>query len=289
MSFDIRRARAEDHAAISAFTASTFEWGDYVADVLPDWLDDPNGLVLVAVDDSDTPVAVGRGVLLSDRELWLQGARVSEAWRRKGIGSSVTEDLIGWARKKGARVARLGTEEWNEPAQGQVEAAAFRKVGRWIVARRTGTRTKPITATNGGRRAQARRKLEQAPSSEAVPAWLSWRSGPLVQPARGLHVERWRWSQLELTHLEQAGKRGELWSSQAGWAWIRQYDERVEVGWLDCGPDDAADMVKSLIDLAAEHKAERLQITFPAVDWLEEPARARGVDPMAMLIYERSL
>lgn len=289
MGFSIRSARADDHPAIGAFTESTFEWGDYVADVLPEWLDDPNGLVLVATDDHDRAIAVGRGVLLSAREVWLQGARVAKEWRRKGIGSEITDKLIAWAQTKGAQVARLATEEWNEPAQHQVEASGFRNVGRWIVAHRTGTHAKPTTSTNGGRRARAHRRLEKVPSSEAVPAWLSWRSGPLVQPARGLHVEHWRWSQLDLADLEQAAKRGELWSSQAGWAWVRHGEDGIAVGWFDSGRDDAVDMIKSLLDVAAERAAERLQLMFPAVDWLETATATLGFDQTPMLIYASSL
>lgn len=289
MDFVIRRARLDDKQAINAFTTQTFEWGDYVADALPEWLEEAAGLVLVATDDDDEPIALGRGLLVSDRELWLQGARVKEEWRRKGIGTAVTEALISWAQPKGIQVARLGTEEWNEPAQRQVESAGFHRVGRWLVASRTGTRAKPLVATNGGRRAQARRKLEQSPSSEAVPAWLSWRAGPLVRSARGLYFEHWRWVQLELARLELAGRHGELWSSQAGWAWIQQEPDRVAVGWLDCGADDGLDMVKALVDLAAARRAEHLQLAVPAVDWLESALTTLGFDLVRMVIYERPL
>ena len=285
----IRHARDRDRDAIAAFTAETFEWGDYVADVFPDWLADPTGCVMVAVDDGDTPVAVGRGAMLSPTELWLQGARVNELWRRRGLASSVGEAIARWGRKQGALVARLGTEDWNTPAQRQVEKAGFRPVGDWVIAVQATPATEPTTSANGGKRARARRKLERAHSTEATPAWISWRSGPLVQPARGLHSWRWRWARLELEYLVAGAKNGELWSSPAGWAFARVDRERLTVGWLECGPDDATQMIRAIVDLAQDLGTERIHLPVPAVDWLVAALEASQFELHPMIIYERPL
>lgn len=287
MHFSIRPARLSDQAAIKEFTTDTFDWGDYIADVLPDWVSDPLGQVMVATDESDHAVAVGRGLMLSEDEAWLQGARVSQQWRRRGIASAVGESIFAWSLTRGAKVARLAVEEWNAPAQKQVEAIGFRNVARWVVASRSVAASSPAIPTNGGQRSKARRKLEQAPSSEGVPAWVSWRSGPLVRPARGLRASHWRWSQLRLNHLEQAGKGGELWSSQAGWAWVERDGDQIRVGWVECGPDDGMDMVRSLVDLAIASGAEAVQITIPAVPWLEEAVQSLSFELSTMLVYEK--
>jgi GNAT superfamily N-acetyltransferase len=289
MDHRIRPARPEDAEPIGAFTADTFEWGDYVADVLADWIQDPNGQVMVATDDNDVPIAMGRGVMLSATELWLQGARVSTEWRRHGLASAIGGAIVDWARDRGALVARLGTETWNIAAQRQVESAEFRPVGDWVVAVREIAPAEPAAPTNGGQRAKARRKLARTHSSDAIPAWVSWRSGPLVAPARGLHTWRWRWSRLELEYLTQAAKDGELWSSQAGWAFLRYHANRLAVGWLECGPDEATDMVRSVVDLATEAEVERVHITVPVVDWLVAALETAQFDLHQMIIYERAL
>lgn len=289
MKFLIRPARLSDQDAIAEFTADTFDWGDYVADAFIDWISDEAGQVMVATDDSDRAVGVGRGLMLSENEAWLQGARVSDGWRRRGIASAVGETIVAWALSRGAEVVRLVVEDWNTAAQSQVEAVGFRMVGRWVVANRSVDASAPAIPTNGGQRAKARRKLELAPSAEAVPAWVSWRSGPLVQPTRGLHVSSWRWSQLRLKTLEQAGRSGELWSSQAGWAHVEREDDRLKVGWLECGPDDAIDMTRSLVDLALATDAKQLQITIPAVGWLQAALQSLHFDSTPMLIYERDM
>lgn len=287
---NIRPARADDQTAIAAFTTDTFEWGDYIADVFADWLGDDGSCILVATDKADAAMAVGRGLMLSPTELWLQGMRVHPDWRRKGVGSAVALALIDWARRNGAVVARLGVEDWNAAARHQVEDIGFRPVGDWVVAVRPIPTGEPVTPTNGGKRAQARRKLKRAHSAEAMPAWLSWRSGPLLRPTRGLQSWRWRWSRLDLEYLTAAAKRGELWSSQAGWAMARRDEERLSVGWLECGPDDAADMMRSLVDLSGESGAERIHLTVPTVDWLLtalEAAHFESVHPM--VVYEMGL
>jgi len=283
----IRPARLADQSAIAGFTGDTFEWGDYVADVFSEWMADDNSCVMVATDSRDTPVAVGRGVMLSATELWLQGMRVHPGKRRQGLGSAIAAELVRWAQSRGALVARLGVEGWNTPAKRQVETLGFRPVGDWVIALREAPTEEPDTSANGGKRAKVRRRLERAHSAEATPAWISWRSGPLLRPARGLHSWRWRWARLELDYLVAAAKEGELWSSQAGWAMARRDGERLTVGWLECGPDDAADMVRSLVDLSVATEAERIHIAVPAVDWLVaalEAAHFEMIHPM--VVYE---
>ena len=244
---------------------------------------------MVAVDDTDTPVAVGRGVMLSATELWLQGARVNEELRRRGLGSAVGEAIAAWGRERGAQVARLGTEDWNTAAQRQVEKIGFRPVGDWVIAVRPTPPAEPTTSGNGGKRARARRRLEPAHSSEATPAWISWRSGPLVQPARGLHSWHWRWARLELDQLIEGAKNGDLWTSSAGWTLARIDKERLTVGWLECGPDDASQLMRAIVDLAQDAGTDRIHLPVPAVDWLVAALEASQFALHPMIIYERPL
>ncbi len=289
MDVTIRPAREDDTKAIAAFTTDTFEWGDYVADALPFWLGSDDGAVMVAADENDNAVALGRAEMMSPTEMWLQGARVSEEWRRRGIASAIGQALVDWAVGRGARIARLLTEGWNEPAQRQVEATGFRRVSDWVVGARPIDRAEPVSNGNGGRRARARRKLAQTHSSEAIPAWVSWRSGPLVQPSRGLHVDGWRWAQLSVDHLIAAAKRGDLWASQAGWVVTRRDDGTLYVEWLECGPDDIGDMIKSIVDLAQETGADYLRVTMPDVGWAVAAMEANGLESHPMHLYERPL
>lgn len=289
MSFSIRVAEPRDLPVVAQFTANTFEWGDYISDFLPGWIEHEGVHVVVATNEADVAVAVGTGHMVSKQEGWLQGTRVSEEWRRKGVASAIGEELIGWAGTQGAQIVRLITEGWNTPAQQQVQSAGFIKRGTWVVGSLGIEDSEPTVATNGGKRARAHRKLELAHSSESIPAWSSWRAGPLVAPARGLWFRHWKWLRLTTDHLEQAAKNGWLWSSQTGWAVAYKEQSTLNVGWLECGPDDAHDMAKSLVDLALETRADSLRIAVPPVDWLVEALDRIGCEPHPMVVFERPL
>jgi GNAT superfamily N-acetyltransferase len=289
MSYTIRPARPDDGDAIAGFTQDTFTWGDYVSAAFPDWIADERGRVMVAVDDDDRAIALSRGVMLSDTELWLQGARVSEPWRRQGVASALGEALIDWAIDQGARIARLLTEGWNEPAQRQVERSGFRCAAEWMLYWHSVSDGKPDRSGNGGQRAKARRRLEIAHSSEAVPAWVSWRSGPLVRAARGLYVQEWRLARLTVDYLELAGKQGRLRTSQAGWVVTRHEGDSLYIEWLECGPDDIDDMIRSLIDLAVDASVKELRIIVPKVGWLITALANVGFENESLYLYERPL
>jgi len=289
MDYSIRPATTADIEPIAAFTKDTFEWGDYIGRVLPEWLAAEKTRVLVATDAAGNPVAVGRGLLVSSNELWVQGARVHPDWRRRGIASAIGGELLVWARSQGARIARLAIEEWNQPARSQVEAAGFQHTTDWAMARRSIDSNEPRSGGNGGRRSRARQRLVQAHSSEAVPAWLSWQSGPLAPPSRGLFFSEWRWRRLTLGDLEEAARQRRLWASDAGWVNANADDGILTVSWLECGKEDAADLIRSIADLAIAADCQNAEIMLPAVDWLLSAAATLGWESSPMAIYERPL
>src|SRR5215468_5486230 len=53
----IRQAQPQDKAAVLAFCAHTWDWGDYIPQVWDEWLADPSGCLLVAIL-ADRPVAL---------------------------------------------------------------------------------------------------------------------------------------------------------------------------------------------------------------------------------------
>lgn len=93
METEVRRARREDADAVAAFTAETWEHGDYLADVFEDWVDagGPDRRTFVAADANDEAVGVVQGVLLSDHEAWVQGLRVAPEARGTGTGTALME------------------------------------------------------------------------------------------------------------------------------------------------------------------------------------------------------
>lgn len=289
MSYSIRPARASDKEPIASFTQNTFEWGDYVADRFDTWLDDPAGILIVAADENDEAVAVSFAVMLSPTEAWFQGARVRKDRRREGIAGAMAEFGTEWARERGAHIGRLAIEDWNTPARGQVERDGFRATSEWVIANRPVGEASPVPSGNGGRRVPAQEQLVPAHASEAGPAFMSWSTGPLVRNARGLFAVRWQWRRLTEDDLETAAKHDALWTARSGWVLAAPTGDTLEVGWLETREDDAADLMRAIVDLAVKRDAEGVRITIPNVGWLTTAARRAGCDLHPIIVYAKPL
>lgn len=290
----IRPGRIEDVDVVRSFTEDTFAWGDYVGREFPNWLDRPDGLAIVAADDSDSPVAVARVGLLSDAEAWLSGARVHPEHRRRGIGSVMNGFGVEWATDRGAKVIRLAIEEENAAARGQVEKLGYRPVARFVLA------TRPLearqqsgtgTGSNGGRRLTGTERLDLAPSAEADPAYLVWSTGDQARVGHQLFAaEGWSFRRLRPTDLVAAAKARRLWTSPSAWVVTEEGDDDMWVPLFITTIEDADRAAVALIDLAQERSARRLQVMIPRVDWHEEALqRQRFQMTHPNLIYEKAV
>ena len=289
MEVTIRPARMEDRRAIAAFTRDTFSWGDYVAGAYKDWLADRDGFVLVGADEDDEAIAVGKVTMLSATEAWGSGARVHPDWRRRGIGSRISEELWEWARERGAQVLRLIVEDWNEPARAQVEALGLRPVSRWDMADRAVGDASPVPEGNGGRRTPAPERLRTVPSSEAEPSFLSWVSGPLSHAGRSLFPIGWSFRRMTVDDVAAAARDGALWESPAGWAVARNDGGAFRVEWVETNAEDSYRLARALVDAAVDAGAERLMVWVPEVEWLVRALRRIGCELHPMTVYAMGL
>lgn len=289
MTFALRAATAADKAAIESFTQDTFEWGDYVGREFDKWIADASGNLLVAVDDSDVAVAIANATLLSATELWLHGVRVHPAWRRKGIASSMLEHLSDAGRRRGATVARLLVDDWNEPAIAQVSALGMRSTSVWMSSHRDVIAHAPVTRSNGGRRRPPANRLNRAASAEAHAAYVAWTTGELGRAARGMLAIGWRWRRLDVADLAAAARADALWMSPAGWVMAGIDGDTVEIGWLETGREQALELVKSAIDLAGELGSDRIEIKVPDVSWVRATLDSLGFTTSRYQLFEKPL
>lgn len=286
----IRPARPEDKAAVAAFTTDTFSWGDYVADVFDSWLESPHGQILIAANEIDEAIGMARVTMLSASEAWAQAARVHPDHRRQGIGSRLTDAGERWAIEQGALVIRLLTEDWNEPAQRQVENSGYRLVARWAMAERGVGRSVPAIPGNGGRRAPAEERLRPASVHEVEPAYLAWSTGDLISAGHGLFPAiGWMWRQMTIEDVAKAARSRTLWDCPAGWLIGKIEDDMLWVSWVVSGPEDAYRLLKAAIDLAEEQGAERLRMLLPQTDWLLEAVHRAGLELSPSLMYAKTL
>src|SRR5207237_6382720 len=98
---------------------------DYILDVFEEWARDRRGGLWVAVDDGQI-AGIAKLTLLGDHEAWLHALRVDPRHQRKGIGMALLAHRVERARRLGARVARLDTQEDNTAVQRMMRRQGFR-------------------------------------------------------------------------------------------------------------------------------------------------------------------
>ena len=285
MEYSLREARTSDKERLAPWTSHTFAWGDYVVDSFDGWMAQPQSRVLVAADDTDEPVAVARGVLLSVDELWLQGVRVHPDWRRKGIASDLGSALQEWGASQGAKVAQLMAEDWNVAARGQVQRIGFRQTARWLRA----FQTTEHSGRRGATPIRPAEPLQRAGVAEAGPAYYAWSAGELSRLARRMMAVNWQWRRLHPADLERAADHGALFAGPTGWAVAAPRDNYLEVGWIQTTADRASEHLAALLAVAGAEQATALEIMAPAVPWLEQAASGAGFELESLILYEKAL
>ena len=287
---DIRPAHADDLAAVASFTLGTFSWGDYVADRFLDWLGDPDGEVVVAVDPTDRPVGLLRAVMISPEECWLHAARVDPSVRRQGIGMRLNEAGVDWGRERGALAVRLMVEQWNEPARRQVEKLGYRHVASWVRGSRPIGGSGGSTQGNGGRRVPAEERLLPADPAEAEPAYTAWTLSELVRDAHGLYPIGWSWRAMRLADVSAAAAAGRLFQCTSGWAILEPGQERsLHCPWLMASPDAVGALIDAIVDRAHQVKVGTVTMMVPESAWVVGAMERSHFDLTPSAIYQKDL
>lgn len=90
MTIQIRRAIESDRQDILRISAQVWDGSDYVPAVLSKWLAPEGGILWVAVVENQV-AGFSRMTFLNSEQCWMEGIRVDEAHREKGIGKALTD------------------------------------------------------------------------------------------------------------------------------------------------------------------------------------------------------
>jgi L-amino acid N-acyltransferase YncA len=285
---EIRPATDKDIPAIVAFTTRTFEWGDYVPDVIEEWIHDPDGMAMVAVVDGEI-VGVARTMLLTPSQAWAHGVRIHPDHRGKGIAGVLAESLMTWAQDAGARVVRLLIEDDNTASIRHVDKVGFRRTVQLIRASRPVGEATANPQGNGVRRGPSTLVARPGKIQDTALAMTSWASSDIGRAMRGLAGIGWRFHKLTVTDVEGAARSGNLWEIGSGWAMTSTTTPWFHVAMVETRPEDAYETFRALIDLANRRGAEQLSVWIPSLDWLIQAARRSGCDATPMSIWNRPL
>lgn len=130
---NIRKAKSSDRNKILDFCMNTFEWGDYIDKAWDNWMNDSSGLLLVceaslsSTSNSDL-AAVIHICKCPNNSLWIEGLRVNEIYRNKGIASSLLNYSINYAIDNNLNESCALVSQSNFASQKMLEKSGFSKL-----------------------------------------------------------------------------------------------------------------------------------------------------------------
>jgi len=274
--FLIRPARAADREAVLAFCARTFEWGDYVPLVWDEWLADEQGPLLVATFN-DELVGVAKVSLLTPTEAWLQGLRVHEQYRRRGLAWQFLLHCLDAARQRGAQVARLATGSKNVAVHKTAARAGMRRVASVIPLEAQ------ALASSEGFASLTRLGSDDWPQVSV----RILNSAALVEMG-GLYGAGWVWHRLTpdklRTHLEHGQvlvlrqSSGEIVAT----AILSDVDQKwkaLEVAYADGSEHHVQMLAHALQQCAASLQLQKVEVMIPAASSLRQAFVQAGYTP----------
>jgi GNAT superfamily N-acetyltransferase len=286
---NIRRARPDDIDAIVAFTTDTFDWGDYVPDLIDDWIVGDEGVVMVAVDDSDTPIGMARAVFLTDHEVWSHAARVHPDHRGRGIAGDLADVLMDWAGKRDGRIVRLLIEDDNLASIRHISKKGFRRAVSVVRAVRPIGAASPNPEGNGGRRKPSPLQTRPGKVQDLPLVRSSWSTSEVGRAMRQLIGTGWRFHRLHDADIERAAEEGNLWEVANSWIITGAVEPSFQIQLIDTTQDEAYDVIKALIDTANNRGAEELSMWIADVDWLIQAARRTGCAVEGFGVWEKPI
>jgi ribosomal protein S18 acetylase RimI-like enzyme len=204
----IRQASKEDRDAIIAFCRDTFDWGDYIEEVIDDWLDSSEGVLFVALHEG-RPAGIARVAMAGPGEARFEGLRVDRQFRRLGLGNALTAACVEEARRRGARLAMITVDASNTASLSLSERAGFRRVARY---RLLDLGEAAETQASGGHAAQASAGAAidgvRRATRDDIPAL--WSLLPREFIFLGWEFVRW-----STGLIEDVIRRGRLWVSES--------------------------------------------------------------------------
>lgn len=277
---EIRLATADDFKSIAEWTKDTFVWGDYVRHRFHTWLEEKDTSVFVCVDSSDEPIALANAVQMSEREAWMEAARVHPDHRRQGLGTALNHAGVEWAAERGCQVIRLATETTNEPAVRQVKALGYRSIGRWFYAE---------VSVDGQQHSEEQFRLRPATSTDAEASWMAWAPSDLARDAREMIARGWRWRRSRPDDPIEAAQEGRLLQSAAGWASIREHAEWLAVEWMVTTPEDILALIDGLLEATSARQLPELNFKLPDVGWTREAAKRVGATTFGQTLWAKPI
>lgn len=111
------------------FCRNTFSWGDYIHEVWDSWIEDGG---LVVFENNNTAIAICHAVKFeTEGMLWIEGIRVKEEHRKKGIAIQLIKHFEKIAKDSGILQANMLIESENVSSLNLVKKLNYKIISKW--------------------------------------------------------------------------------------------------------------------------------------------------------------
>jgi GNAT superfamily N-acetyltransferase len=279
-----RPALPKDTPEVMALTAQIWDGQDYVPYVWEDWLEDPEGLVVVA-EYGGRVVGLYKLACLTPEDGWLQGLRVHPDYQQRGFARHIHQFVLEhWEAASRGRL-RLSTGAENMATQRLCAQTGFEKINEIM-----GFTAPPLPDPFEGWVLLQETQVENA--------YAYSRSCPTMQFCRGLIDQVWEWATLSPDHIRKACQEERAWyhPETGSWmAWIHDEDEgepQLHVQLVACSLEFLPELLSALRRLAHQMNIPQVRWAAPLVPELEAGLESTGFKrewDNPLFLFERNI
>lgn len=277
----IRKATSSDKAPILEISKKIWGGHDYLPSVWDDWVVDKKARFIVATVNGRT-VACARASLQTKDVAWLEGVRVNEQYRGFGIAGKLNHSLVEWARRKGARVARLSTGSSNRASREHLAKIGFPLMQTFQRLESTKTlRAKPAGV--------------RTPRGSAETLWSWLRTRPSFAENHAMYSDGWTWYPLTHQTFRKLVSQGQVLTIikdeqlKASCIFVDE-DKFLTMGFVAGEKSDVVKFGRMLRFLMFRKKRENLRVLLPSKSSLVRALVRAGFQKTArILVYQKFL
>jgi GNAT superfamily N-acetyltransferase len=200
-----RPGRESDTADVIELTKTIWDGHDYVPEVWPKWLADPEGGMIVAEYEKRV-IGLSKLSHIAEEDWWLQGLRVHPQYEGRGVASQLNDACLELWRRICSGVVRLATASFRYPVHHMCERSGFIKVGEYSSFVASAILPEATDPSKTDEAAFRPLTLQEIP--EAVAFALA---SPSLALANGLIDMGWEWAPLRPVYMRRAIERQHAW------------------------------------------------------------------------------
>jgi predicted GNAT family acetyltransferase len=124
-----RLAQSSDKKDVLNFCKNTFSWGDYIHEVWNNWITEGN---LIVVENEEIPISMAHAAFYPvEKMIWIEGIRVSENFRKKGIAEKMIYNFENNAKSQEFEISRMLIASENNPSLTLAKKLGYKTISKW--------------------------------------------------------------------------------------------------------------------------------------------------------------